>query len=222
MKMYNPFKYKKTNFKAGGLLSARVPLSNQNILTSDKKFIAPRKLDFRDMCLPTNNQGSAPHCAGYATAGYIEIQKWKKLHYPEQLDGDAIYAEAKKIDSHTGDGTSLDYAVIAAKNMGLIDGNLKFIQNTQNDIMFTIHTHSACIGGFNITDEWNVVDRNTGEISDFDYAQTIGGHAVLLCGYDTTGVYVQNSWGTDWGIYGFGLIPWKKVEKQFMYGVVIE
>jgi hypothetical protein len=35
-----------------------------------------------------------------------------------------------------------------------------------------------------------------------------GGHAIALVGYDERGFLVQNSWGTDWGSYGFGLLTY--------------
>jgi C1A family cysteine protease len=39
--------------------------------------------------------------------------------------------------------------------------------------------------------------------------QLLGGHAILIVGYDTTTnlFMFQNSWGTDWGDKGFGYIP---------------
>lgn len=41
--------------------------------------------------------------------------------------------------------------------------------------------------------------------------RTIGGHAVLACGYDTTKdlVLVRNSWGADWGQGGYVWMPFK-------------
>lgn len=42
----------------------------------------------------------------------------------------------------------------------------------------------------------------------------IGGHCVLIIGYnDTTQTYtIQNSWGTGWGRKGFGTLPYNYVE----------
>lgn len=39
--------------------------------------------------------------------------------------------------------------------------------------------------------------------------QLLGGHAILLCGYDVNvGVFkFRNSWGTSWGEQGYGYIP---------------
>jgi len=212
--------YKKTNFKAGDLIPEEVPLAGPEVYKAAKKFRAPRKIDNRDMCLASSNQGQTPHCAGYSTAGYIEFQNWKTLHYPEQVDGDAIYFAAKKIDDYNGDGTSLSSAMQGAINLGLIKGKKKYVPPTQNDIKFALHEFGVCVAGFMITNEWNYVDskgiiRNLG-----NKATDLGGHAVLLCGYDKKGVYIQNSWGEIWGLYGFALLSWEQVDKQLFSGMV--
>jgi hypothetical protein len=152
----------------------------------------------------------------------IEVRNWRTKHYPEQVDGDAIYREAKKIDGDNNDGTSLDSAGQAAINLGLVSGKLQFVNSDFDSIKYCIHTNLAFVAGFNITNEWNYTDKKTGQILDLgDKAVILGGHAILVCGYDEFGVYIQNSWGSSWGIYGFALIPWSKVSKQFMYGMVI-
>ena len=213
--------YKKTNFSAGGLLPTRLVKCAKNTLKTAKKFVAPRKLDFRDMCLEPSNQGSTPHCAGYATAGYIEVQNWRTNHYPEQIDGDAIYIEAKRIDNNLEDGTTLESAANAAISLGLISGTPKLINSGVNDIKFAIHSYSVCVAGFNITNEWNYVDSKGAIRNLGSKAQFLGGHAVLICGYDADGVYIQNSWGSSWGLYGFVHLSWSQYSRQFMYGLVI-
>ena len=32
-------------------------------------------------------------------------------------------------------------------------------------------------------------------------------HAILLVGWNSTGWIIKNSWGTNWGNNGFGIIP---------------
>jgi papain like protease len=39
-----------------------------------------------------------------------------------------------------------------------------------------------------------------------------GGHEVLATGYDETGLWIQNSWGTGWGYRGYGHLSWAVVE----------
>ena len=44
--------------------------------------------------------------------------------------------------------------------------------------------------------------------------RSLGGHAVLLVGYDAKGAWVMNSWGTGWGLKGFFHMPWAYVLNQ--------
>jgi hypothetical protein len=39
-------------------------------------------------------------------------------------------------------------------------------------------------------------------------AQTLGGHAFAIVGYDDRGFWVQNSWGSNWGKDGFALVTY--------------
>lgn len=214
-------RYKKTDFNGGGLLQDHELLAERRFLTTSPNFVAPRKIDNRDMCLRTDNQGNTPQCAAYSTAGFIEFQHWKIKHYPEQINPDPIYQEAKRIDGDNNPGTYLKSATQAVINLGLMDGTPKHIDKSELDIQFAIHQYGVCIGGFMITDEWNLVEKSTGKISILSNARQRGGHAVLLNGYDYEGLYIQNSWSEDWGIYGFAILPWELFNKQILDAMVI-
>lgn len=215
-------RYSKTDFKAGGCFIEDIPMGSEVILRAEK-FIAPRKIDSRDMLLTSSNQGPMPHCVGYGTAGYCEFINWKIKHYPEQVDGDIIYAEAKKIDgSPNSNGTWPKFGVQAAINLGFIKGTGKYVNASREDVKFALHQYGVCIAGFMITDEWNQVEKKSGLIINLgNRAIRRGGHCVLLCGYDDFGVYIQNSWSEEWGIYGFALLSWEQFDRQFMNGMVI-
>jgi len=216
-------KYKKTDFSGGDLHKDPEPLMESRAFYASPQFVAPRRMDSRDMCLRSSNQGQTPHCAGYSTAGFIEVFNWRTKHYPEQCDGDLIYTEAKKLDGMPQvNGTILRCAGQGAINAGLIKGVVKQVPKTEMDIQFAIHTYGVCVAGFMITDEWNLVEKTTGKISNFgDKARIIGGHALLLAGYSDEGIYIQNSWGEEWGIYGFGILSWEQFNKQIMDAMVI-
>lgn len=220
MRILDKFLNKKTNFKAGGLILEDIPSSATYVKTPDK-FVAPKKLDFRDMCIETSDQATTPHCVGYATAGYLEVQNWRVKHYPEQIDGDAIYNESKKLDGYNGEGTYARFAVIAAKNLGLTNGAPEYINNDRQKLRFAIHENLVCIGSFSITNEWDYVGKD-GIIPNWkNNIIRTGGHAVLCCGYDDFGVYLQNSWSFDWGLYGFATLSWEQFDRQFQHGIII-
>lgn len=232
---FNEFKYNKTDFESGGLLEEDLLKSKRSILSVPSKFVAPRKIDSRDMCLSSSNQYKTPHCAGYTTAGYIEYNNWKSLHYPAQVDGDSIYAEAKKIDRNNRPGTTLRSAAKAAIRLNLINGTPKYVDYPSVNasglskidkrilsIKFALHEFGVVLSGFKITNEWNYVNKKTGMIRDFSSGVVSrGGHAVLLCGYDNRGVYIQNSWGEAWGHHGFAILSWEKYVRQIMRAMVI-
>ena len=221
MSIFNFFnKYNKTNFDAGGLILDEVPLSAPKLIKS-QNFMAPRKLDFRDMCLRSDDQGNTSMCAAFSTAGFVEILNWRTKNYPEQVDAPAIYNEAKRIDGNSREGTTLNSATQAAINLGFISGKGTYINNTIDDVKFAIHRHVSVIAGFKITEDWNYVEKNTGFIRMTEGSNVRGGHAVLICGFSEDGFYIQNSWGGGWGVYGFGILRFKQFSEQLMQAQVI-
>jgi len=215
--------YRKTNYKPIGLHQEKYYPPLEKTVRTEPTFVAPNKIDHRDFCIPTDNQVGTPYCTGYATAGYIEIKHWQKKHFPKQYDATKIYMAAKDLDNFEGTGSWIKFAVEGAKNLGMVEGNLKFVSRSPNDLKFAILEYGACIGSFAITNEWNQVNKKNGKIKDLgDKANLLGGHAVLICGYDKYGVYIQNSWGKDWGIWGFAWLSWGQFKKQFSGGIVIE
>jgi hypothetical protein len=226
---FNLFKkdFQQTDYKAGFLkipeLRFRLGVSASESLVLPDGFVSPRKIDNRDLCLQSSNQGNTPQCAAYSAAGFIEVLDWKIKGHPKQIDPYPLYKEAKTIDGDpSGEGTTLEAITQAALRLKLIDGQVKLFRNDFNLIKYTIHRYGSCILGFMITNEWNYTSTKTGRISDFGIKSVkLGGHAIYGCGFDQEGLYIQNSWGPDWGLYGFALIPWKQVAQQFVYGAVI-
>jgi C1A family cysteine protease len=55
--------------------------------------------------------------------------------------------------------------------------------------------------------------RGTGVYHYDGSSSKIGGHTLLVIGYDDTGQYfiVKNSWGTGWGDNGFGKVGYDQV-----------
>jgi hypothetical protein len=49
-----------------------------------------------------------------------------------------------------------------------------------------------------------------------------GLHEVLAVGYDSTGVIIQNSWGTSWGNQGFGTLDWDFIENYSLNASTID
>lgn len=194
-------------------------------------IVTPLKIDNRQLCSVPDNQGSTPHCAGYSICNIIEALIWKKTGKLIQLNASQVYAKAKQLDGDiNSDGTYLECAIKAAIELGGFgkqskDVKIGFLYNgsdnaTIEQIKRLVHKHDFVHAGFLIDDGWY---RATNE----DYVikkgtQSLGGHAVLICGYDQTGVYIQNSWGISYGCKSFIILPWSLVKQQLMYCCVIE
>lgn len=190
------------------------------------KFVAPKSIDNRDYCTPTEDQGNKPMCAAYSGTSMVENILWRKNDYPENIDPEIVYKYAKSIDGYpNSDGTTLNAALqffIDNKYFSK-ESQIQIIRgsNIIENIKYAIHKFGCVHCGFNITTEWESIDSKNTAIKADKYYPSLGGHAVLGCGYDSNGLYIQNSWGEKWGAYGFALVTWEAVKKQFIYGAVI-
>lgn len=188
-------------------------------------IVNPTSLDFRQLCSPTDNQYDNPHCAGYAAAQMMESIYWKETGHPIQLDASQIYAKAKEIDNHPDvDGTLIETTLSCAlKLCPFIDENMYIVKTFGNDgtkntlekIKTLIHKHTFLLGGFMITDKWYKAREKTNMIKPG--GNTLGGHAVLICGYIKDKVIIQNSWGKGWASKGFAQLPASVFLDQFIY-----
>jgi len=193
------------------------------------RFMAPRTVDLRDYCTPPSNQGNAPHCAGHAAAAFAENILWRKNDYYEDIDPDMIYYAAKRIDGMGGgleDGTTLTAVLQVLIDKGYFEKGRCEVQTITRgsdfleNVKFAIHKMGCMLVGLNISDEFYSV--NAGKTSVVKVGRPkVGGHAMLCCGYNADGVIVLNSWGEEWGGFGFALVGWTAFAEQFLYGAVI-
>lgn len=193
-----------------------------------RTFQAPATVDLRDYCTQTENQGSRPWCAAYTAAGWAENILWRKRDYVVQIDPASIYVEAKRLDGDpNGEGTTLDAVLKVLLNKGYFDPNKCKIQVIWNyagfeeSIRYAIHKFGAILFACNITEEWYLVGPNKTSVTGKNNNNFVGGHAILCCGYNRDGVIIHNSWGEEWGQYGFALITWEALKRQFLYAAVL-
>jgi len=212
---------KTTAFKGGGLQPELIECLGTQ-LSAPRDFSVPRYVDSRPYMLPSDNQGNFPACAGYAMAAWIEAHNWWNTNVAQQVDALALYRRAKELDGGVGEGTTFQSIIQSAKDLRFVPeaSKARFLR-TASDVKFAMHKHRICLGGFDITTEWNEVDSETGFIAN-KRGSSLGGHAVLICWYDEVSVGFQNSWSMDWGDKGFGRMTWEQFEKQFLYGAVVE
>ncbi len=187
-------------------------------------IVNPLKVDNRQLASVTDNQGNTPHCAAYSICNWAEAVLWKRTGKLINLNADQVYALAKQLDgSVESEGTWLEYAIKAAMQLGSFETTnmkIKFMQNdgSQNTVerlKYLIHKYDFLHAGFEIDTGWYSPTDNDPIIKKTN--STLGGHAVLIVGYDQSGLYIQNSWGTSWGSKGFAILPWNLALNELMY-----
>ena len=192
-------------------------------------IVNPLKIDNRQQCAPTDNQGQESSCAAFSIANICESIIWKKTGKLVNLDAHQIYALAKQLDgSLNSDGTYLECAIKAAFQLGGFDSSkieIGFLHNDGTDstveqMKFLLHKYDFVHCGFSITDGWYKC-TNENYIIDCT-GRNLGGHAVICPYYDQDGAGIQNSWGPKWGASGFGLMKWNDFKRTLMYACYIK
>lgn len=195
------------------------------------KLDLPAAVDNRNYCTAIEDQGSKPWCAAYTAAAFAENVLWRKTGRIEQVEPKWVYQYAKQHDGDpTGDGTTLDCVLAALLSRKIFDPKVckvKMVGNgwlgtSTDDVKAAIHRFGCLLGGFNITEEWYALAKKGEEtITGRRMNTSLGGHAVLVVGYNPAGVWFENSWSKDWGKDGFGFIEWRAFKEQWMYGTVL-
>lgn len=193
------------------------------------EIVNPIKIDNRQLISPIDNQQNYPACAGYSACTVIESLLWKRTGKLVQLDSKQVYAKSKTIDgSRNMEGTFLESALLAAIQLCEFDwlknSKIETFGNTRNQqsiekLKFLIHKNDFVVGGFDIDEKWYYCNNNDYIIKSG--GRSLGGHAVVIAGYDQDGVYICNSWSKNWGSKGFGILPWELFLKEFRYGAYI-
>lgn len=192
-------------------------------------IVNPLKIDNRQLCAPTDNQGQESSCAAFSIANICESIIWKKTGKLVNLDAHQIYARAKQLDgSKNSDGTYLECAIKAAFELGGFSSSaieIGFLYNDGTDqtvetMKFLLHKYDFVHCGFQITDGWYKC-TNSNYVIDCT-GRDLGGHAVISPYYDQSGIGIQNSWGKEWGSLGFGLIKWEDFKRTLMYACYVK
>ena len=189
------------------------------------KFVSPLTINNTDWNLRPKDQGRKPHCAGCATASYIENILWRKTGIPQEVDAVAIYEKAKKIDGDPkGEGTTLTAALQAALDLGYFAEEKCAIKvlRTIDQVKRCIHRYGTCIIGVMVTKEFYDCNKNKTAVCGEGDQTGVGGHAMQAVGFKKGGLIVRNSWGADYGTDGDIIISWKILEQIFVYGATYD
>lgn len=198
---------------------------NRPLATAPTSYVVPAHIDRRPEMLASSNQGNTSQCVAYAIAGWVEYYRWKKQGIAQQIAPAPIYERAKSMDGMPGvEGTTLEAGLQAAQDLGLMSpieaGSLREV-NSPAEVQQSLHRYGVVLAAFNVTDGWMKSDSG-GWIRDGE--ESLGGHAVVLCGYSLIETppwfALQNSWGEGVGWRGFNRLTLDMFNKQFDYGLV--
>ena len=147
------------------------------------------------------DQGSSPHCVGFAWADFgISLPVFDDW---QSAQGDAIYYAAKVFDGEPGaeDGSTTRSGVQAFMEFAKLQGNTYAFANAMQDVITWVLTTGPVITGTNWYDGMFTPDANgLVKIS----GKVAGGHEWEISGVDTVARLFKctNSWGTAFGVGG--------------------
>jgi len=178
------------------------------------------------------NQGGEGSCTGFALAATINLLRHRS-HLRGAVSPRMLYEMAKQHDEWPGfeyEGSSCRGAIKGWYNMGVcLDSKWKYkegksghltvaaAKDARDNTLGAYYRLSTRISDFHaalneagviycsadVHDGWEKPSRKTGVIPMRD--ASIGGHAFAIIGYDKRGFWVQNSWGSGWGLRGRAL-----------------
>jgi C1A family cysteine protease len=186
------------------------------------------KVDLRPYCSPIEQQGRLGSCTGNAIAGaieyldkknnnWIDVSRLYIYYYTRLLEGTINY------DS----GAYIRTAIKAAYNYGAPQEKLwpynisKFkIKPTQQAINDGVQRKVTLYGFYVYSSFQTQAVAKTGIMPypNISKEYLLGGHAVLLVGYDKTNNYfiARNSWGANWGDKGYFYMPFRVIQNTNM------
>lgn len=203
----------------------------------------PPSIDLTDGKIPVKNQGSVGACTGFSRAVGEEILNLMATGKYTELSPQFAYIENQKACGMLGadNGATIDGSVQAAGSTGICtesacpwpgrylpsvpasaetEGRLHLISGhavmrSADDIFAWLgHRQGPVLIGITWTEG---LSQSTGEITAVT-GRPIGGHALVLTGYEAGCVRMRNSWGTRWGRNGDAMVSRAVIDQWIASG----
>ena len=198
-----------------------------------ESFNIPQSLDYRKDLMPIRNQGSQGTCYAQSAACMKEWQERKDIGFNKYFSPQFFYNNrSNKYDdnSENDDGMNGRDVMKLLKNIGICEEDdykygriedkssietglyLKARKNciksyakieNMDELKLSLYNNGPCLIGmpvYNYSGQlWKKKDGET----------FLGGHAMVIVGYNNEGFIIRNSWGINWGDEGYSIYKYE-------------
>lgn len=168
----------------------------------------PEEYSLKEYCTPIQNQGNTNQCVCFSTISALDwrvnMKTGKKTF--NGFKPEEIYSIRSDKEHDTG-MTFLE-ALNYAKNHGVkMDNGQEYKIDDFALVGGVISLKYALVGNGISLIAVPVYDTN---YNDFwkPRGEMVGGHAMAVIGYNSQGIIIRNSWGSNWGDGGYVLLPY--------------
>ena len=201
------------------------------------KLVFPPELDYRVSFFPIRDQEDTDECAAFGGAAMKEWQERIESNINEYLSPQFIYSNREdlttggmytrdlmKILKEKGVCTELQFP-FRTKGMPSVETYIQASKykilnfasvNTLDEAKTALFLNGPCVIAFPV---YNYSERFWHKLSG---QQLLGGHLVVLGGYIKEGLIIRNSWGTEWGINGYSIMPYEDFGEQWEIWTTID
>jgi hypothetical protein len=218
---------------AASLAAYRSAASRATELRAQGGGSPPPLVDLTRWAPPPGNQGQVSSCVSWAI-DYTAMGWYLRRQHVDGFPLAPMYTYAQLVHGQNVGTTFWDTFAIA-KAQG-VDDQADYTQGDQNftsqpsateqenasnwklasyqalpvsksAIEGALASGTPVVLGMEVFEPFFYLDQTAGYF-DTRAAHTYDGHAVTALGYNSKGVEIENSWGTDWGHHGFVWLSW--------------
>jgi C1A family cysteine protease len=199
----------------------------------------PPSMDLTPWCGPVKDQGQLGACTAFAGTGYLEYLYRRFKNQTPVFSPLFLYYMERQLDGDLGQGDTGSFGSTAVKVINQVGVCLESIdpytvadfQNVPTvaqvanaqlykagayhamdvpDIRYCVASNYPTLIGISVYESFEEGSWGSNWVMPEPSGQLLGGHEVLVKGYDDTiGAFsVRNSWGSGWGLNGDFWLPY--------------
>lgn len=193
-----------TNIRKCGYIKSK--LDGTEHIWNTKMDKLPEEYSYISVMPEVLDQGDTYKCVCYSLTSYLDwkVNRLQGDNISDNFDIDKLYSIRTRKDLN---GMTIKEALHYLRHTGLngvkISGYAKI--NSIEHLKSALISNGPCITGLYIRDP---------KRDDFWHGdQKLGGHAILIIGYNEKGFIIRNSWGKGWADKGYTVVPYSDFKK---------